>query len=149
MIYPEELPFSIQLGLYDRATIVAGPSGSALHNSLFMKPGAKLIELGDPRYGGERAPTQVLCDTISGVDTALIPFVGKLRDVEKSMSINLDDLRGRLIQVLKEMNVSSLCIETSKVRMSPSDAIEILYLSYRPLLGATLRKLLRLFGIKR
>lgn len=149
VIYPEELPFSIQLGLYDRATIVAGPSGSALHNSLFMKPGAKLIELGDPRYGGERAPTQVLCDTISGVDTALIPFVGKLRDVEKSMSINLDDLRGSLIQVLKEMDVSSLCIETSKVRMSPSDAIEIIYLSYRPLLGVTLRKLLRLFGIKR
>ena len=149
VIYPEELPFDIQLGLYDRAMIVAGPSGSALHNSLFMKSGAKLIELGDPRYGGERAPTQMLCDTISGVDTALIPFVGKLRDVEKSMSINLDDLRGRLIQVLKEMDVSSLCIETSKIRMSPSDAIEIIYLSYRPLLGVTLRKLLRLFGIKR
>ena len=143
VIYPEELPFEIQLGLYDRATMVAGPSGSALHNSLFMKAGAKLIELGDPRYGGERAPTQVLCDMISGVDTALIPFVGKLREEERSMSIDLDDLRRNLIRVLSEMNVSPLSLETSKIRMSPCDAIEIMYLSYRPLLGMKLRKLLR------
>lgn len=149
VIYPEELPFDIQLGLYDRAMIMAGPSGSALHNSLFMQAGAKLIELGDPRYGGERAPTQMLCDTISGVNTTLIPFVGKLREEEKSMTINIGELRESLIRVLKEMSVSTLSLETSKVRMPPSDAVEIIYLSYRPLLGVKLRKLLRLFGIRR
>ncbi len=71
VIYPETLRFEEQIALYSRAAIVAGISGSGLHNSLFMRPDTTIIELGDPRYGGERSPTQVLCDTISGVRNAL------------------------------------------------------------------------------
>lgn len=146
VVYPEELPFDFQLALYDRAHLVAGPSGSALHNSLFMNPGANLLELGDPRYGGERAPTQVLCDLVSGVDTVLIPFVGRIRDVEKSMSVDLEELRKSLIRILKELNLPLYRLELGEIAMSPANAIEIFYLTYKPGFGGKLRNLCRMFG---
>lgn len=145
VIYPEVLPFKDQLALYANARVVAGPSGSALHNSLFMRPDAKLIELGDPRYGGERAPTQIVCDRLSGVETALIPFVGTLRDNGMSISVDIENLRKRLIRILEDAGMSALDLQASHVEMSPTERIEIIYLSYRPLLGTKLRKLLRRF----
>jgi capsular polysaccharide biosynthesis protein len=145
VIYPEELPFKDQLALYANARVVAGPSGSALHNSLFMRPGAKLIELGDPRYGGERAPTQMLCDRLSGVEAALIPFVGTLRDDGMSISVDIEDLRKMLIRILEDAGMSALDLQASHVEMSPTERMEIIYLSYRPLLRTKLRKLLRRF----
>jgi hypothetical protein len=150
VIYPEELSFKDQLALYANARVVAGPSGSALHNSLFMRPGTQLVELGDPRYGGERAPTQMLCDLVSGVDGVLIPFVGTLRDEGKSMSMSMDIeyLRRKLIRILKEAEMQVFALENAHVGMNTSERLEILYLSYRPLLGTKLRKLLRLFGAK-
>lgn len=141
--YPEELPFKNQLSLYANARVVAGPSGSAMHNSLFMRPGAILIELGDPRYGGERAPTQMLCDHVSGVETALIPFAGTLRENGMSISVDIEDLCKKLFQILEDAGMSALDLETSQVGMSLSERIETMYLSYRPLLGTKLRKLLR------
>jgi hypothetical protein len=145
VIYPEEIPFKDQLSLYSNARVVAGPSGSALHNSLFMRPEAILIELGDPRYGGERAPTQILCDHVSGVKTTLIPFAGTLREDGKSMSVDIQDLREKLIRVLEDAKIPVFDLKASKVRMRPSELMETTYLSYRPLLGSRLRKLLRRF----
>lgn len=141
VIYPEEIPFNDQLALYANARVVAGPSGSALHNSLFMGPGSILIELGDPRYGGERAPTQMLCDIVSGVETAFIPFVGTIREGGKSITVDIEDLRDKLIRILDDASMSVLDLEASQVGMSPSERMETIYLSYRPLLGAKLRKL--------
>lgn len=144
VIYPEELSFMDQLSLYANARVVAGPSGSALHNSLFMRPGALLIELGDPRYVGERAPTQVLCDSVSRVETALIPFVGKLRHDGKSMSVDVEDLRKMLIRILMDSGMPASPLEDFSDRMSPSERMETIFLSYRPLLGSWLRRLLNL-----
>jgi hypothetical protein len=143
VVYPEELSFEEQLGLYANALVVAGPSGSALHNSLFMRPEAKLIELGDPRYGGERAPTQMLCDFVSGVKTALIPFAGSLRDEGNSISVDIEDLRKKLIGILDEAKMPAFNLNNFHYGISPSERIEILYLSYRPLMGTRLRKFLR------
>lgn len=148
VIYPEEVPFEDQLALYANARVVAGPSGSALHNSLFMRPGAKLIELGDPRYRGNRAPTQMLCDLVSGVETALIPFVGIIRDEEKSMSVDVEDLRKNLIRILKEAALPTQDLENTRIGMDLRERVETIYLNYRPVLGAKARRLLRLFGVK-
>ena len=73
---PELLPTDRQLRLFANADVVAGLSGSALHNSLFMKPGATVVEIGDPRYEGARSPTQELCDSVTGVQTLFIRFRG-------------------------------------------------------------------------
>jgi Glycosyltransferase 61 len=139
VIYPEALPFNDQLVMYANASVVAGPSGSALHNSLFMKPGTKLIELGDPRYGGERAPTQMLCDLVSGVETALIPFVGTIRGDGVSVSVDVEELRLQLIRVLDATEFSTPEMDKSSVRPSPAEWLECLYLSFRPMAGSVLR----------
>jgi hypothetical protein len=146
VVYPEELPFKEQLSLYANARVVAGPSGSALHNSLFMRPGAILIELGDPRYGCERAPSQILCDSVSGVETSLIPFVGTIRDEGKSISVDVEDLRKNLIRILKAAGMAAPDLENSQVGMNLPEIVETIYLTFRPILGTKLRKLLRVFG---
>jgi hypothetical protein len=143
VIYPEEIAFKHQLALYANARVVAGPSGSALHNSLFMRSGVILIELGDPRYGGERAPTQMLCDFVSGVESALIPFAGTLREDVKSMSVDIEDLRKNLMRILEEAGMSALAFDATQIGVSFSERIEMIYLSFRPLLGTKLRKLFR------
>ena len=141
VIYPEELSFEEQVTLYANAEIVAGPSGSSLHNSLFMRTGAKLIELGDPRYGGERAPTQMLCDLISGVETTLIPFVGTIRGDGNSVSFSIEDLRTQLTRVLKNAGVPTPGMDEARLRASLVERLESIYLSVRPLVGPTLTRL--------
>ncbi len=141
LVYAESLPFEDQLALYANASVVAGPSGSALHNSLFMTPGATLIELGDPRYGGVRAPTQILCDLLSGVDTAFIPFVGTIRGDGNSVSVDINGLRSRLIRVLDEIGIPNAGMNKSSVRATPAEWLECIYLSFRPTAGPLLRKL--------
>lgn len=77
VVYPEETGFEAQLRLYCNAAVLAGPSGSALHNSLFMREGTRVVELGDPRYRGEPSPTQALCDAVAGVRSDFVPFAGR------------------------------------------------------------------------
>lgn len=146
VIYPEELPFEDQVALYANARVVAGPSGSALHNSLFMRPGARVFELGDPRYGGKRAPTQMLCDLVSGVETDLIRFVGTIRDDEKSMSVDVEDLRENLIRILQDAGMPTYDLEKFQVGMNLHEMVETICLIFRPLLGTKWRKLSRIFG---
>ena len=76
IIYPEEISFRDQLSLYSHACALAGPSGSALHNILFCPRGTEIIELGDPRYCGRRAPTQQLCDFAASARNTHIPYRG-------------------------------------------------------------------------
>ncbi len=45
VIFPEQLSFTEQVELFAEADIVAGPSGSALHNSAFMNPNSQLLSL--------------------------------------------------------------------------------------------------------
>lgn len=142
VIYPEDVPFKDQLALYSNAHVVAGPSGSALHNSLFMRRGSKLIELGDPRYGGERAPTQMLCDSVSGVNTAFIPFVGKILDEGKSMTVDVDFLRKSLCRVLQEGDMQASTMMDFQFETGFLERIETIYLTYRPLARTMLRKIL-------
>ena len=143
IVYPEELSFSAQLNLFTRVVVLAGSSGSALHNSLFMNRGAKLIELGDPRHGGSRAPTQMSCDLISGVDHALIPFVGKLRADGGASSLAIESLHKSLMDVLNKMEKGSSARELQPVKARFMEFFEIIYLTYRPALVNRLRQGIR------
>lgn len=60
VVYPESLSFRNQVLLYSSASTIAGASGSALHNCLFMRSGSVVIELLDPRYN-KPAPNQDIC----------------------------------------------------------------------------------------
>jgi hypothetical protein len=76
IIYPEEFTFREQLRLFSNASSIAGVSGTALHNSLFMKNG-QVIELVDPRYMSQ-APNQVVCNELSGVGTVFISCMSRV-----------------------------------------------------------------------
>jgi capsular polysaccharide biosynthesis protein len=150
VIYPETMPFEDQIALYSRAKAVAGISGSGLHNSLFMQPETTVIELGDPRYGGARSPTQVLCDTVSGVRNALIPFVGWKFDGYRVMLFNMRALESDLDAILAREPAAP---SPTAPPPSPMDrlrqAAEVGYRTLRPVAGTLARQLLNLFGRKR
>lgn len=143
VVYPEELSFSEQLSLFKQVSVLAGSSGSALHNSLFMNRGAKLIELGDPRHSGQRAPTQMFCDLISGVDHALVPFVGKLRADGGASTLDIESLRKSLTILLGNIEKESSPRELRPVTAGPMELLEIIYLTYRPALANRMSKRLR------
>lgn len=50
VIYPELLSLSEQITLLETVDVLAGPSGSALHNAAFMKEGALVISLTTPEF---------------------------------------------------------------------------------------------------
>ncbi len=143
VIYPETMSFEDQVGRYCRAEWLAGMSGSGLHNSIFMNPEGAVIELGDPRYGGERAPTQVLCDTISGVRSTLIPFVGPRFGVRGTMLFNMRYMRTRLQEILGPVSEAP---RRGLIRWS-IDALQVIYLAVRPSAGSVARRVLRWFGV--
>jgi hypothetical protein len=138
VLYPETMSFEDQVGHYAHADWVAGISGSGLHNSLFMREGSHLVELGDPRYGGEPAPTQALCNRISGVSARFIPFSGPRFGQRGTMLFDMAFLRGQLDVV------AGPAPGDSPARRGPwrwlLDRLEVVYLSIRPSAGATARR---------
>ena len=61
---PESKSFLEQLSVYAKAKFLAGFSGSGLHNILFCKPDASLIEITDLRSGGRVLPMQAAANAI-------------------------------------------------------------------------------------
>jgi hypothetical protein len=144
IVRPEELPFPDQIALYADAAILAGLSGSALHNSVFVREGALTIELGDPRYKGSPAPTQMLCDQISGTQSAFIPFRGRRFGPRKTTLFDIGHLARQLETVLSAETGSPVADGPLRVpRLTPRAAWEIAYLCLRPLGGSVLRRVLR------
>jgi hypothetical protein len=74
VIYPEEIPIERQLDLYANCEILAGFSGSALHNCLFSRPGTLTIEVGDRRTPLEPHIMQQMANELSGVDARFLPY---------------------------------------------------------------------------
>ncbi|HZZ34026.1 MAG TPA: glycosyltransferase 61 family protein [Phenylobacterium sp.] len=140
ILYPETMSFDDQVGHYAHAAWVAGISGSGLHNSLFMGEGAHLVELGDPRYGGEPAPTQALCNHISGVSARFIPFRGPRFGHRGTMLFDMAFLRGQLDIVTGSAPARSPA--RRGILQWALDRLEVLYLSIRPSAGAIARRII-------
>lgn len=144
VLYPETMSFEDQVALYSRAEKVAGISGSGLHNSLFMQPEAKVIELGDPRYDGAPAPSQALCNKVSGVRTAFIPFVGKRFGRRGTMFFDMDFLRRSLDAIGDAAKTTEPMDGGSRGPWRRAmDFLEVAYLTVRPSAGSIARSLLK------
>jgi capsular polysaccharide biosynthesis protein len=121
VIHPETMAFGEQVAHYRHAESMAGLSGSALHNCLFMAPGREVVELGDPRYGGESAPNQVVCERVAGVRSTFVPFRGRRFGPKRTMLFDVRHVERTLGWAPSAPRLRGLG--------------EILYLSVRPALG--------------
>ncbi len=150
VLYPETMGFEDQIALYSRADCMAGISGSGLHNSIFMRPQSSVIELGDPRYDGQPAPSQALCNKVSGVSAKFIPFAGRRFGARGTMLSDMPFLRRSLDSIAEAAPRPDhpSGARTGLLRRLV-DTLEVAYLSVRPALGFAARRLLGLMRHRR
>lgn len=147
VIFPETLEFAEQLSIYSSVECLAGISGSSLHNSVFMRPGGHVIELGDPRYGGKANPNQLLCNHLSGVRTVFIPFSGLKYGARMTMLFSVKAIERRLDRS-DDPILNCPNIDGSQVRTRFVDLATMLYRAIRPTVGDALRKFRARLGRK-
>lgn len=108
VVYPETLTLPQQVALFQSADVVAGLSGSGLHNCLFMRPGTSVLEIGDSRTPRETHPMQKACYAIADVAHHLLPFSGRIVDRKTKMCVmhtnKLFDSAHRELQRLASTN---------------------------------------------
>lgn len=103
VLHPERVPFSEQVALYSRADVVAGYPGSALHNAVFMRPGALLVKIGSLRTRSVGNPNQRMCEELAGVRSEFLRFDGRIVDWDERLGeVDIDQLRVRLEDLLGE-----------------------------------------------
>jgi capsular polysaccharide biosynthesis protein len=95
IIYPETMSLTEQVTLMASANVVAGPSGSALHNAAFMKKDALVISLTTTDFC---LLNEVLCCYAAGTKYKI--FFGVSND-DKTWNINVDELKVSLTKLVK------------------------------------------------
>lgn len=98
ILYPEDLSIDEQLKYYSAAKIIAGFSGSGMHNIVFSSPGTILIEVGDQRAPRGFLKTQAMLNAASSAKAFKIPFFQSTT----SDKLDLAQLRDRLVSILKQ-----------------------------------------------
>jgi capsular polysaccharide biosynthesis protein len=75
IVHPQELAIGEQVRLWSGCDVLAGFSGSGMHNTVFCRPGTRVIELLD-RHGREwpGLSTQQLCNGLARVETINVPL---------------------------------------------------------------------------
>lgn len=76
IVYPEEINIKKQLELYSNAEVLAGFSGSGLHNSIFSNQETLIVELGDIRSPNKPMKVQVAAIELTGQRHFFIPYNG-------------------------------------------------------------------------
>lgn len=76
VLYPQEIDIARQLELYANCEVLAGLSGSGLHNSLFCRPGTRVIDVGDQRSRRRSTRMQQMADGLAGAQSHFIPYRG-------------------------------------------------------------------------
>lgn len=74
VVKPEEIAFLEQVNICANAELVAGFSGSQLHNSIFAGPNCSTIEIGDMRRPGHSTNNQLMCDAVSSSRSVFVPY---------------------------------------------------------------------------
>ncbi len=96
VVYPEELAMSDQLRLYANCEILAGLSGSGMHNALFCPPGTPVIEVGDLRARRHPPSMQQMANQLAQVRSSFMRYRGSAdgrTDIE-ALAANLSGLLG-------------------------------------------------------
>lgn len=73
VVAPETLSIDEQLRRLATARVVAGLSGSGLHQSAFMPPGGRVVEIGDGRTADEPVAMQVVIDAALDHERVFLP----------------------------------------------------------------------------
>lgn len=102
VIYPEEHPIERQLSLYANCEILAGVSGSGMHNCLFSRRGVLTIEVGDSRTRGRPHSMQVMANELAEVNARFIPFEGTGDGRTGDGRTDPAAVRARLMDILGE-----------------------------------------------
>lgn len=76
VIYPEIMNIDEQLYYYSNCCVLAGFAGSGLHNCVFCREGAYVIELGDVRSRAISLTSQRVANELARVNAAFIPYRG-------------------------------------------------------------------------
>jgi hypothetical protein len=100
VLHPERWSFEQQVALYQRAEVVAGVEGSALHNSVFMRHGTRVINIGTVREPSGDILNQRFCDSLSRVVSSHIPFQGSVVRGHKAI-YDLDFLKQAIDRLIK------------------------------------------------
>ena len=87
VIYPETIPIEEQLSIYASADIIAGISGSAMHNCVFASEWCATIEIGDARSPERPHPMQRIANAIAGIPAAFVPYTGGADGVRDNTSL--------------------------------------------------------------
>jgi glycosyl transferase family 61 len=75
VLYPQRMDIGQQLDAYANCKIMAGFSGTALHNCLFSNANTFLIEVCDMRCPGAPVPMQLICNDLAQVSGTHIPYL--------------------------------------------------------------------------
>lgn len=95
VVQSETMTVTEQIRLARSAPILAGPSGSALHLSVFCRPGARVIEVGDARTRNSMVSTQQAISAAKQQEAAHIPY-----QADDEGRIDLHHLRSRLMELM-------------------------------------------------
>jgi len=95
IFYPDQLTMQQQLSIYSNCKIMAGFSGSALHNCLFTHQDTLVIEVADMRTGNKFHPMQKAALELSGNPSQLIHYQG-----DQGRNFNLEFLADELATIL-------------------------------------------------
>jgi hypothetical protein len=106
VIYPERMNFRTQIRTMASADVIVGLSGSALHNCLFMRPNALLIELCDIRSLKNFHPMQSICNLLGSANSRCVPFSGWI--VDSKMRMGFINVTETMSNIRKELGKHSL-----------------------------------------
>jgi capsular polysaccharide biosynthesis protein len=94
---PEQYSVAEQIAVFRQAAVVAGESGSGLHNSIFMPPGARVICI---QSGRQTHLIQAsLCD-LFGQDCAYVVGQQENADWNANFEASLDDVESAIAQAV-------------------------------------------------
>lgn len=86
ILHPQELSVDAQLSAVGSASVLAGLSGSGLHQSAFMPQQGRVLELGDVRNQDRPVPMQVAIDAASHHHRHFVPADTSARQLRRTLS---------------------------------------------------------------
>lgn len=102
ILFPESMEIAQQLRAYANCRVMAGFSGSALHNCVFAREGTCVIELCDSRWPDGPIPMQMICNDLAKVSATHIPYA-PFPDGKANIALIEEELKailGRMNSVL-------------------------------------------------